>query len=199
MAEERSFAEIMDRLRAGDGDAAREVFTRFAHRLIALARSRLDLALRPKLDPEDVLQSVYQSFFVHQAQDRYSLDSWDSLWAMLTVMTLRKCARRRQFFQTAMRDVAREAGSEPFDDCPKAGFEIFAHDPTPSEAARLTETVEQLMAGMAPRERDILSLSLQGFTSAEISSRVGRTERTVQRLLKRIRSRLEEMHAIGSS
>jgi len=55
----RSFAELLARLQAGDDAAATRVFHRYAHRLIARARSRLDARLRAKVDPEDVVQYVF--------------------------------------------------------------------------------------------------------------------------------------------
>ena len=88
-APDRSFDDLMTRLRAGDDDAAAEVFRRFTHRLIGLARSRLDHLIRGKLDPEDILQSVYRTFFRRHARDGFDLGSWDSLWGMLTVITVR--------------------------------------------------------------------------------------------------------------
>jgi RNA polymerase sigma-70 factor (ECF subfamily) len=189
-----SFDDLMARLGAGDEAAAAEVFNRFAQRLRALARSRLDRLLRPKVDPEDVLQSVYRSFFRRHAEGQYELEGWDSLWGMLTVITLRKCGRRLRYFRSACRDVQREvvlpAGDEARGECGAA-----AHDPTPSEAARLAETVEQVMRELTERERSILALSLQGYTTAEVSDQVGRTERTVQRVLQRVRRRLEQMNA----
>jgi RNA polymerase sigma-70 factor (ECF subfamily) len=193
MSADRSFAEIMGRLRDGDRDAAAEVFHRFAHRLIALARSRLDNLLCQKFDPEDVLQSVYQSFFLRHAQGQYAFDSWDGLWALLTLITVRKCSRRREHFHAARRDVQREAGPPTAAEGP--GWDVLARDPTPSEAVSLAETVERLMEGLNPREREILTLSLQGYTTAEIGARVGRTERTVQRLLQRVRRHLEALEA----
>jgi RNA polymerase sigma-70 factor (ECF subfamily) len=185
---DHSFANVMDRLRAGDGDAAAEVFHRFANRLIALARSRLDHLLRAKVDPEDVMQSVYRSFFRRQAADSYEFAGWDGLWGMLTVITLRKCGHRAEYFHAVRRDVRREAQSNG-----NAELPAIAGDPTPSHAARLAETVEQVMRGLVGRERDIVALSLQGYETAEISAQVGRTERTVQRVLKRVREDLERM------
>jgi RNA polymerase sigma-70 factor (ECF subfamily) len=70
--------------------------------------------------------------------------------------------------------------------------------PTPLEAAALGETVEQLLAGLDEDERPILELSLQGYTTQEISARLGRAERTVRRLREQIRNRLERMQAEGS-
>ena len=56
----------MGRLRSGEDEAAREVFVRFAARLAGLARRHLDVRLAVKVDPEDVVQSAYKSFFVRQ-------------------------------------------------------------------------------------------------------------------------------------
>ncbi len=193
-APDRSFDDLMTRLRAGDDDAAAEVFRRFTHRLIGLARSRLDHLLRGKLDPEDILQSVYRTFFRRHARDAYDLGSWDSLWGMLTVITVRKCDYRRKFFRAARRDIGREVAPSPAA-APPGGLEALARDPTPSEAARLAETVELLMKELSGREREMLALGLEGRDVPEISARVGRSERTVQRVLKRVRERLEQMRS----
>jgi RNA polymerase sigma-70 factor (ECF subfamily) len=61
------FHDLMARLRDGDPDAARAVFDRFARRLAALAAARLPAVLRSKLDPEDVVQSAFRTFFRRQA------------------------------------------------------------------------------------------------------------------------------------
>jgi RNA polymerase sigma-70 factor (ECF subfamily) len=185
----------MARLGAGDEAAAAEVFHRYARRLRALARSRLDRLLRAKVDAEDVLQSVYRSFFRRHAAGQYELEGWDSLWGLLTVITLRKCGRRVRYFRSACRDAGREVELASPGDASGVDFQAIAHDPTPSEAARLAETLEQVMRDLTERERAILALSLQGYTTEEVGEQVGRTERTVQRVLQRVRRRLEEMNA----
>jgi RNA polymerase sigma-70 factor (ECF subfamily) len=192
MAEDRSFDDLMARLRTGDDAAAALVFDRFAQRLLALARSRLDRLLRPKVDAEDVLQSVYRSFFRRQAQGSYELADWDSLWGLLTVITLRKCGHRAKHFRAACRNVRREVDLPVGD---TIELQLMGRDPTPSEAIRLAETLEQVMLELTERERTILALGLQGEDVAAIGAQVGRTERTVQRVLQRVRKRLEQMHA----
>ena len=57
-----SFAEFLARLHNHDDAAAQELFGRFAHQLLALALRHIDAGLRHKVDPEDVVQSVYKSF-----------------------------------------------------------------------------------------------------------------------------------------
>jgi RNA polymerase sigma-70 factor (ECF subfamily) len=192
MTDEHAFADLMARLRAGDEAVARLVVERFAGRLMALARRRLDQRLRRKVDPEDVLQSVYKSFFRRHAGGHFDLDDWDGLWALLTVFTVRKCGQWTRRFHTGIRDVALEVVS-PTASRTGAAFEVPARDPTPSEVAIFGETLEHLFDGLDPREQEIVSLSLQGFSVQEVSSQVGRTRRTVQRVLKRVRDRLERL------
>jgi RNA polymerase sigma factor (sigma-70 family) len=180
----------MARLQAGDQEAAAQIFERFASRLIALARSRMGQRMRQKEDPEDVLQSVYQSFFIRQARGEFELRDWDSLWALLATITLNKCGHRIEHFQAARRDLRREVAPLTRDDV-TASLEGIARDPTPQEAAVLAELLEQTMRSLEGYQRQILELSLQGYSVAEISTRVGYTQRTVQRILQRVRSNLE--------
>jgi RNA polymerase sigma-70 factor (ECF subfamily) len=192
MSEESSFAELLDGLRRGDEGAAQELFRRYAGRLIGLARSRLSDQLRGKVDPEDVMQSVFKSFFRRQAAAEYELDSWDSLWSLLTVITLRKCGYRTRHFRAARRDVRREQTVDAADAA--ADWQALAREPSPDEAAALTETVEQLLRGLDERERAIVELALQGLKAPEISPQVGVAERSVYRVLERVKGRLERLH-----
>ena len=54
---------LVARWQAGDQQAAAEMFHRYAERLTALARSRLATKLASRVDPDDVVQSAYRSFF----------------------------------------------------------------------------------------------------------------------------------------
>jgi RNA polymerase sigma-70 factor (ECF subfamily) len=188
MSADESFEDVMTRLRAGD-QAAAAVFAHFARRLIALARLHLDGRLRPKVDPEDVLQSVFRSFFLRQGRGEFDLGGWDGLWALLSVITLRKCGRQGEHFHALCRDVGREA-TPPGPEDSDAGWQGLAREPTPAEAAMLAETVELLLRDLKEREREIVSLALQGYTAVEISAQLNRPRRTVYNLLERIKKRL---------
>ena len=107
MTPEDSFAALMVRLQAGDDQAAAAVVHRFTHRLIALARGRLD-ADCARVDPEDVLQSVFKSFFLRQADGRLTLENWQALWAVLAAITVHKCGRWAKHFHSLERDLADE-------------------------------------------------------------------------------------------
>jgi RNA polymerase sigma-70 factor (ECF subfamily) len=187
-----SFAEFLVRLQSQDDDAATELFGRFANQLVALAQQHISARLRHKVDPEDVVQSAYKSFFFRYGTGRLSVTSWGSLWALLTLITVRKCAERAAYHGAECRDAALEQPLSPGDDA-TAWLQPFDREPTPLEAAVLSEIVEQLLAGLDADERPILELSLQGHTTREISEQLGRAERTVRLLREGIRHRLERM------
>jgi RNA polymerase sigma-70 factor (ECF subfamily) len=193
MAATPSFNALMARLRAGDDDAAAELLQRFATRLIALAQARLDKQIRRKVDPEDVLQSVFRSFFVRHADREFDLRDWGGLWALLVTLTLRKCGHQVRDLRRARQDVRREVAAARGESDSNASWEALAHEPTPAEAAMLAEAVEQLLLAMGERDRPILELRLQGYTVAEISERVGRTEYSVEAVLKKARKRLQQL------
>jgi RNA polymerase sigma-70 factor (ECF subfamily) len=186
-----SCTALMGRLRAGEQAAAQEVFGRFAVPLIALARRRFDRRLASKVDPEDVVQSACKSFFLRQRAGKFQVGGWDGLWRLLTLITLRKCADRVEYLRAERRDVRREIAPgdsqvPPWQLAPDRG-------PLPQEAAVLAETVEALFRAEDADGRPVLELSLQGYTAEEISLRLGRALRSVQRLRERIRKRLERM------
>ena len=189
-----SFADFLFKLKGGDDDAAQELFARFTHQLIALAHRHIDAGLRHKVDPEDVVQSAYKSFFFRYGAGNLDVVNWNSLWGLLTLITVRKCAERAAYHRAERRDAAREV-SPPRDENDLPWLEALGREPTPLEAAVFSETVEQLLAGLDEEERPILELSLQGYTTREISERLGRAERTVRLLREGVRHRLERMQS----
>ena len=120
--------DLLARLRAGDEQAAAEVFGRFAHRLVGLARQKLGKTLRGKEDPEDAVQSALKSFYVRYAAGQYELTSWDDLWGLLTRITAHKCGHRLERFHAARRDIRREIAAPAADD-PNQSWEILAPGP----------------------------------------------------------------------
>jgi RNA polymerase sigma-70 factor, ECF subfamily len=193
MTESADFDDAMNRLRAGDQQAARQVFERYVQRLIALAGSRLGGKFRRKVDPEDVVQSVFNSFFHRQATDQYELATWEGLWGLLAAITIHKCGHKIEHFQAACRDVAIEASSPLITDESRHDWEAFAREPTPVQVAMLDETIVSLLRELDERDGQIFLLVLQGWTTEEIGNEVRCSERTARRVLNRVRRRLEEV------
>jgi RNA polymerase sigma-70 factor (ECF subfamily) len=187
-----SFVEFLAKLHGNNDAAAKQLFARFTHQLIGYALRHIDAGLRHKVDPEDVVQSAYKSFFFRYGEGNVELANWNSLWGLLSLITVRKCAERAAYHRAERRDAAREISARGSDSS-EPWLEPLGREPTPLEAAVLTETVEQLLGNLDEDERPVLELSLQGYTTREISEKLGRAERTVRLLREGVRHRLERM------
>lgn len=181
---------------AGDGPlplAARLEFDRFSEQLIRMARKHLGARLENKVDPEDVVQSAYKSLLLRYGEGGLANESWQGLWALLTTITVRKCADRARFHQAEKRDVRREAHAPAQDSTP--WIAAVSREPTPEHAAMLSEVMADLFGRLQGDERAMIELSLQGFSTQEISEQTGRAERSVRRLRERVRKFLERQQA----
>ena len=171
----------------------RLVFERFSRQLIGLARGHLAAQLQHKVDPEDVVQSAYKSLLLRYGDGALADEGWEGLWGLLTMITVRKCADRARFHQAERRDVRREAVASD-DSSSDSWREALSREPTPDQAAVLAEIVEGLLSRWTPMNVQMVELSLQGFSTQEISEQTGRAERSVRRLRERVRKYLERQH-----
>lgn len=185
--EERS-GDLLARWRQGDEDAAVALFRRYAGRLVALARSRVNPKLAHRIDPEDVVQSVYRTFFADAREGRFALERGGDLWCLLVQMTLHKVHHQVARLTAQKRAAGREQtfGSEDS----LAGLGAAAGAPSPLEAVILADELEHVLAGLEPLHRRIFELRLQGYNLDEIAAATERSQRTVCRVLDRIKEHL---------
>jgi RNA polymerase sigma factor (sigma-70 family) len=181
---------LVERWRAGDQQAATELFRRYAGRLIALARSRLRGELTARVDPEDVVQSACRSFFVGVRAGDYELEQEGDLWGLLVAITLHKLQHQVAYHKAQKRGggAGPDFGSENslFGLQPQA----LAREPSPLEALTLIEQLEQLVKALDPWQRQVLELRLQGYQLAEIALKTGKSLRTTCRAIEQIKQQL---------
>ncbi len=170
--------------------SSRAAFDRFTRRLMGLARGQLHAQLLHRVDPEDVVQSAYKSFVHRYGEDALATARLDGLWSLLAVITVRKCADRVRRLQADCRNMAREAAGAADGE---AWRQAADREPTPDEAAVLAETVERVLGDLGGDERTMVELSLQGFSTREVSQQLGRAERSVRRVRERVKRRLQRM------
>jgi RNA polymerase sigma factor (sigma-70 family) len=187
--------DLLARWRAGDQKAAEELFRRYVKRLTALARGRLSSKLAGRVDPEDVVQSAYRSFFADAQAGQFELQRGGDLWRLLVSITLHKLHHQVERMQTQKRSVERETSFGTEDSLVLMLGNRASSEPSPVEAVALADELEQLMRSLDPLKRRILELRLQGYGLAEIASQVQCGERTVRRVLKEVKDRLEQLRS----
>jgi RNA polymerase sigma-70 factor (ECF subfamily) len=188
MASDNTSRQLLHRLRNADSRAAGEVLDRYCLRLIALVRRRISPQLGRRVDAEDVVQSALRSFFVRAEDDAYVLQRAGDLWRLLAAITLSKLRRQVEVHTAARRAVSKEqhAGGKMDD------VAAFAdREPLPGEETALIDELEHVMQSCGPAEREVLQLRLAGETIESIAASMGRSQRTVRRLLQSSREELE--------
>jgi RNA polymerase sigma-70 factor (ECF subfamily) len=183
-----SSAELIARWRAGDEQAASALWRRYAEQLISLARTRLSKKLARHVDPEDLVQSAYGSFFVAARTDRYILRQSGDLWRLLVAITLHKLQKQFRRHSALKRDMSHESSIEESNNLLK----LFAREPSPEEAAALADELDHLMGQIKPSARDIVELCLQGYQVNEIAAITGKHEGTVRRNLQQVKGYLKK-------
>src|SRR5262249_30496366 len=138
------------------------LFRRYADRLIALARSRLPGKLARRVDPEDVVQSAYRSFFADARAGRYDPERGGDLWRLLVAITLHKLRDQLDRHAAAKRSVAAERNFGSEDSLHRLQQYLAADKPSPAQALAMVDAVETIMRELTSDHRRILELRLQG-------------------------------------
>ena len=185
-------AELVARWRQGDQQAAAELFQRHVHRLVALAQARLSAKMAQRIDPEDVVQSAYRSFFAGTRDGRYDLQRGGDLWQLLVTITLHKLQNQVRHNLAQKRAMDQEQSIDQPRDLCESPAPMLAQEPSPLEAVTLIDEVEHLMRSLDSNQRQILQLRLQGHDLREIANQTQCSHRTVCRVLERVRGQLEQ-------
>jgi RNA polymerase sigma factor (sigma-70 family) len=187
--------QLLARWQKGDQQAATQLFQRYASRLVLLAKSQLSVKLAQRVDPEDVVQSVYRSFFVESRKGRYQLEHGGDLWQLLVTMTLHKLANEANRLGTQKRSLDRERNYGSEDSLFGLGAPKLARTPAPEEAVALADLLEQLLRPLGAPQRRIVEMRLQGYNLDEIAAQLPCSLSSVRRVLERIKEQLEQEQA----
>ena len=164
-----------------NAERSNEIVRENQQHLLQVVRRNLPARLWRLLDPDDLVQSVFRSFFRRRVQGELADETIDDLTKLLVTMTLNKVRNAIQHHQRQRRDVRRDMivhGDTP--DISK----FCGQDWNIEHDLYLAELVDKIMAGLPDVQREIILLRMAGRSVSEISNQVSRSERTVLRVLK---------------
>jgi RNA polymerase sigma-70 factor, ECF subfamily len=179
---------LLVRLRGGQQDAATELYLRYAARLRSLVRARCSPQLARRVEPDDIVQSVFRRFFHRVLQGDYDVPPGEELWGLLLVIALNKIRTEESFHRAGKRDVRLSAGT------PDASAVQSAAS---ADTAHLQVCVEDALGQLPEKHREMVELRIQGHEVADIATRTGRSKRTVERALQDVRARLRQLLEVG--
>jgi RNA polymerase sigma factor (sigma-70 family) len=175
------FGLLLEACRRREPGAAAELVRRYLPHVRAAVRRRLVTGMRARFDSVDFAQDVWLSFF-RTAVDRADIRDEAGLVAYLSKMAELKVAEEHRHQTTQKVGLGRES---PLAD---AGGPA-GREPTPSAAVVAVDEWERLTAELPEREREMLRMLRDGHTHADTAAAFGLSEKTVQRLLRRVLGR----------
>jgi len=190
MAEPPLDRVLMDLWRGGDEAAARKLFDTYVERLVALARRRISQRLAARVDPEDVVQSVFRTFFHRVKEGQFSINDEDDLCKLLMRITVHKTLRQVAFHKAAKRNLGLEVDQGP--DPQERLQELLGREPTSEDAVAFLDQLEHFLNRLRPQDRQILEMRLQGYSNEEIADKLGIYDRKIRRVIERIRGLAEQ-------
>jgi RNA polymerase sigma-70 factor (ECF subfamily) len=186
----RSSQVLIRQLLAGGETAAARLVAQHRERLAAIVRARMSRKVARRVDPEDVVQSAFAVLFVMLRRERYKPGSALDMWKLLVTITLNKTRQQERFHRARRRTVAREADAESASALMAASCPRDSLPKSPAEIAELEDRLTWLLASLPPEDRPILELRLKGHSTQDIADQTCRAERSVRRVLERVRDRL---------
>ncbi len=160
---------------AGNETAATTVVDCYQQRLVRLADRLLSPQLKRRVDGDEVAGSAWRSFFLAVRDKAVAIPQHDDLWPLLSSIVARKVNRQADIHLAARRNVTRE----------KTCADIHSL-PEKAEASHVVE-LELILSGLSFRDQQIVRQSLQGYEQTEIATQLGCSERTVRRVLHRLK------------
>ena len=191
----RSVTNWIGQFKVGNFAAAQDLWNRYFHRLVGLAREKLQGSPRRAADEEDAALSAFDSFFRGAEQGKFPrLQDRDDLWSLLVVITARKAVdliqheRRKKrgggrvLTEAELRDLANASVSIP-------GLDQFVgREPTPAFSAQVAEEFRRLLENLEDTElRSVALWKMEGHENNDIADKLGCVARTVERKLQTIR------------
>jgi RNA polymerase sigma factor (sigma-70 family) len=179
-------------LRDGDPVVVREFCDQYGALLERVAAKHLGGPLRRRVGPEDIAQSACRTFLRRARAGEFQLADGEGLWRLLCAITLDKVREQARFHRRQKRGLDREVEAATVAGMSSGtGFAATDPLPTPAEAAEFLDQFQRLLESLDEEQRRLVDLKLQGCTNEEAAERLGCSERTTRRLLKRVQARLE--------
>ena len=174
--------------RAGDEDAAKQLYFRYVKRLNSLVKSQCSTDLAQCAGVEDIVQSVFETFFRRVGQGCYDIAEGDTVWKVLLVVAMNRIRTEATYYFAAKRNAHRTIAGAAAQR--RLEMHVYARDTT---AAHNELASQEILERLPARDRMLVRLRIEGFTVDDVSRITGRSKRTVERVIQQTRQLLREI------
>jgi RNA polymerase sigma-70 factor (ECF subfamily) len=156
---------------------------RYASRLLNLANRKTSAQLATRVDAEDIVQSVFRSFFRRASAGQYDVPEGAELWKLLLVIALNKVRAQANFHRASRRDVSRTQALPVESDGKENDDQRLAEQ-------ILQMSIDEIVVQLPESSRQIIRMRIEGYAIQEIADKLKRSKRTIERVLQGFRAEL---------
>ncbi len=175
---------LVRRLRDGEGDAASDLYLRYADRLHRLARKQTSAELARRVEPEEIVQSVFRTFFRRVNVGVYSVPEGKELWGLFLVIALNKIRHAAVYHRAARRDIRKTTSA---DELAASAYVLQDQVADSTALTVLRLVIEEITKKLPEVKQEMIRLRIEGHEIEEIAHQTGRSSRSVERTLQEFR------------
>ena len=194
MSKSTNVSHWIDLVKAGDSAAANRIWQHYLERLMRSVQGRLYGQNRAISDEQDIVLSVFDSFYNAAENGRFpDLSDRDDLWRLLLRMSARKVVDKRRHDQRQQRggNVKVHSLNQSADD--DSVIEAIGDEPSPEMVLMMQESVEKFFSHLGVGQlRELAGAKLEGYSNVELAERFSCSERTIERRLHLIREKCHQ-------
>ena len=179
--DEKTSETLLNRYQTGsDSAAAFEIHSRYQTRLVSLAKEQLMGVLRSKIEAEDISQETFAAFFALADRNEVRWQKQGDLWRLLAGIAGNKVKQTFAHYSQQKRLASDEVQITALTDPEIRSDSITA----------LGELVEECVVNEKPLLKSVLLMRLAGHTTSEIAEKLGRSPRTIRRLIETLKTKV---------
>jgi RNA polymerase sigma-70 factor (ECF subfamily) len=187
------FRVLVARVQLGDEDALLELTQRYEPEVRLAARVLLSRFLRTHLDSVDLVQSVHHTLMLGLRHNKFALTTPQQLLGLAVTMVRRKIARHWRKLQRQQHldiHAAETCAGQDQRTCPSST------EADPARTAEYNDMLRHLCSQLDERDRRVIELRLQGYSTAEVARQLGLDADVLRVRLSRLRRRLRESNVL---
>lgn len=187
-----SITQWLQRLHAGEADAAEEIWNRYYPRVVRLAALQLIKSDDRSIDEEDVAQSTFRTVYLAVMNGKYpDIEDRRDLWRLLLVSTLNRVRRHHRDSHTLKRSVNELVTQD------QSRRRLIMEISGPDAQAEMADLIETLFRRLDQEDptgelRQIALLKLEEHSASAIARRLKRRKNHVLQRIRLIRILWEE-------
>ena len=189
MDDSNDFDLLLAAARSGDETAMQRLVSQYEPELRIVARHRLGPALRPHLDTIDLVQSVHRSLLIGLRANRFDISSPEKLIGLAVTIVRRKAAKHWRHLKRQQRLSTQDEAGDDFVDT-MLSLQTPQTD-VPADVAT-QEVLAQWLAGLDNIEKQLITMRLEGHSTAEVAQALELDPDVLRVKLSRLRKRLRE-------